>query len=131
LAMHWWAYSCSTPPTMEDAPARWVIATGDAGIGASVSGLHHTSSLRNLVVMRKKTMHIVKILDGRGGNPLESGHLEAYKLNLYYHCNYLYSNKDSIKMILDDTVIITTMPLCSANPSTCLRRSTTASPCTA
>jgi hypothetical protein len=68
-------------PAAEDASARWVIATGDAGIGAGVSGLHHTSSLWNLVVTREKTVHIVKISDGRGGNPLKSGHPEAYKLS--------------------------------------------------
>ncbi len=34
------------------------MVTGDAGIGTGMSGLHHTSSLRNLMVTREKTMHI-------------------------------------------------------------------------
>ncbi len=95
-----------TNPTAKDAMARWVIMTGDAGIGAGVLGLHHTSSLWNLMVTWEKTVHITKILNGRGGNPLESGRLEAYKLNLDYHCNYLYSNDDYIEMIFANMVII-------------------------
>ncbi len=51
-------------------------------------------------------MHIVKILDGRGGDPLEPGRPKAYEVNLDYHCNYLYSNDDFIEMIFADTVII-------------------------
>ncbi len=89
-------------PATEDALARWVIANGDACIGVGVLGLNHTSSLRNLVVTREKMVHIVKILNGRGGNPLESGHPEAYELNLNYHCNYLYTDDNSIKMIFMD-----------------------------
>ncbi len=49
-----------TNPTVEEALARWMIATRDAGIGAGVSGLHHTFSFWNLVVMQEKTVHIVK-----------------------------------------------------------------------
>jgi hypothetical protein len=93
-------------PAAMDAPARWVIATGDTGIGAGVLGLHHTSSLRNLVVTLDKTVHIVKVLDGRGGNPLKSSCLETYELNLDYHCDYLYSDDNSIKMIFADMVVI-------------------------
>ncbi len=95
-----------TNPAAEDALARWVIATIYTRIGTGVSGLHHTSSLKNFVVMQEKTVHIVKILDKRGGIPLESGHLEAYKLNLDYHCDYLYSDANSIEIIFADTVII-------------------------
>jgi hypothetical protein len=76
-------------PAAKDTSARWVIATVDDGIGAGMSWLHDTSSLWNRMVTREKTVHIVKILDRRGGNPLESGRPVAYELDLDYHCDYL------------------------------------------
>jgi hypothetical protein len=43
---------------------------------------------------------------GGGGVTLESGRPEAYKLDLNYQCNNLYSNNNSIGRIFADTVII-------------------------
>jgi hypothetical protein len=93
-------------PTDGDANAKHVIETGDADIGGGITGLHHTSTMRNLVVTREKTVHIVKIRDDDGTNPLESEYPEAYELALDYHCDYLYSKDDSVTMRFLDTVII-------------------------
>ena len=93
-------------PAVDDPAARQVIETGDAGVGDGIVGLHHTSSLRNLVVTRERTVHILRILDAEGNNPLESGRPEAYELALDYHCDYLYSDDDSVSMTFVDTVII-------------------------
>ncbi|KAL3785185.1 hypothetical protein ACHAW5_011210 [Stephanodiscus triporus] len=104
-------------PTDKDPGAKQVVKTGDAGIGKGIAGLHHTSSMRNLVVTRGKSVHIVRILDAEGNNPLESGRPTAYELPLDYHCDYLYSDDDSVTMTFEDTVIINDYAFVMGHPT--------------
>jgi len=90
-------------PTEANRKAKHVIKIGDADIGADINGVHHTRSLKNLIVTRRKTVHILKLDDGEGKNPLEYGEPTAYELALDYHCQKLY---DGEKMTFMDTVII-------------------------
>ena len=97
--------------------AHHVIELDDADIGAGISGLHHTRTLRNLVVTRDRTVHIVKIKDEQGNNPLNAGYPVAYELQLDYHCDYLYSDDDSVTMNFVDTVIINTYAFVMGHPT--------------
>mmetsp|Transcript_13595 Transcript_13595/g.28847 ORF Transcript_13595/g.28847 Transcript_13595/m.28847 type:complete len:612 (+) Transcript_13595:124-1959(+) len=90
-------------PSESNRRAKHVVHIGDADIGEDINGLHHTRSLRNLVITRNKYVHILKLLDDDGKNPLDYGAPEAYKLALNYHCNSLY---DGEEMTFMDTVII-------------------------
>ncbi|KAL3808842.1 hypothetical protein ACHAXA_003893 [Cyclostephanos tholiformis] len=104
-------------PTDKDEGARQVISTGDVKIGKGITGLHHTSTMRNLIVTRERTVHIVKIRDDDGSNPLESGYPEAYELALDYHCDYLYSDDDSVIMRFLDTVVINDYAFVMGHPT--------------
>jgi len=90
-------------PTVSDRRSKHIIHIGDADIGADINSLHHTHSLKNLVVTRSKYVHIVKLQDEDGENPLEYGEPIAYELALDYHCKDLYDGAD---MTFMDTVII-------------------------
>ena len=90
-------------PNEEDRRASHVIRTGDADIGTGINGLHHSSSLENLIVTREKYVHIVSLVDEDGNNPLDEGYPVAYQLALDYHCDKLY---DGAEMEFMDTAII-------------------------
>mmetsp|Transcript_17448 Transcript_17448/g.37702 ORF Transcript_17448/g.37702 Transcript_17448/m.37702 type:complete len:609 (+) Transcript_17448:206-2032(+) len=90
-------------PTESNRRAKHVIKIGDADIGEGINGIHHTRSLKNLIVTRSKVVHILKLEDGEGKNPLDYGEPTAYELALDYHCKKLY---DGAAMTFMDTVII-------------------------
>lgn len=90
-------------PTETNRRAKHVIKIGDADIGADINGVHHTRSLKNLIVTRSKTVHILKLMDEEGNNPLDYGEPIAYELALDYHCQKLYNGAE---MNFMDTVII-------------------------
>ncbi|KAL7534834.1 hypothetical protein ACHAXR_006110 [Thalassiosira sp. AJA248-18] len=90
-------------PSESNRRSKHVIHIGDADIGADINGLHHTRSLKNLILTRSKTVHIVKLQDEDGKNPLDYGNPIAYELALDYHCDKLY---DGAEMTFMDTVII-------------------------
>eukprot|EP00578_Thalassiosira_sp_NH16_P018173 CAMPEP_0181112844 /NCGR_PEP_ID=MMETSP1071-20121207/20026_1 /TAXON_ID=35127 /ORGANISM="Thalassiosira sp., Strain NH16" /LENGTH=608 /DNA_ID=CAMNT_0023196833 /DNA_START=81 /DNA_END=1907 /DNA_ORIENTATION=- len=90
-------------PTPENRRSKHVVHIGDADIGEDINAIHHTRSLKNLVVTRDKYVHILKILDDDDENPLENGEPVAYQLALDYHCNKLYKKAE---MTFVDTVII-------------------------
>jgi hypothetical protein len=91
-------------PVESDEDAWLAIPSSSAGVdGQSIIGLHHTESLKNLLLTSSDHVHFVSIKDSSGRNPVEKGHITAYRLPLDYHCNYLYGGKD---MTFTDTVII-------------------------
>ncbi|KAL7478934.1 hypothetical protein ACHAW6_004688 [Cyclotella cf. meneghiniana] len=91
-------------PVESDEDAVLALAAGGAGIdGEQIVGLHHTESLKNLILTSADHVHFVSIKDANGKNPLELGKVIAYSLPLDYHCNYLYPGND---MTFTDTVII-------------------------
>jgi len=90
-------------PTAGNRRARHVLHAGQADVGPDVRGLHHTSSLKNLVVTRDRFVHIVALVDDEGQNPLERGYPEAYEIPLDEHCARLYDGAD---MTFRDAVII-------------------------
>lgn len=90
-------------PTESNRRSRHVIKIGQADIGEDINGLHHTPSLKNLIITRSDYVHIVKIMDEEGDNPLDYGEPVAYQLALDYHCSKLYDGKE---MAFMDTVII-------------------------
>mmetsp|Transcript_57659 Transcript_57659/g.122331 ORF Transcript_57659/g.122331 Transcript_57659/m.122331 type:complete len:607 (+) Transcript_57659:238-2058(+) len=90
-------------PTESSRRAKHVVHVGDADIGQDINGLHHTRSLKNLVITRSKYVHILKLVDEEGENPLDFGNPVAYKLSLDYHCSKLY---DGAEMTWMDTAII-------------------------
>ena len=90
-------------PSESNRRSKHVIHIGDADIGDEINGLHHTRSLKNLVVTRNEYVHIVKLQDEDGKNPLDYGNPTAYELALNYHCDKLY---DGEEMVFLDTVII-------------------------
>lgn len=63
---------------------------------------------------RSKYVHIVKLDDGDGGNPLEDGDPVAYELALDYHCDKLYQGAD---MTFVDTVIINEYAFVMGHPA--------------
>ena len=65
-----------------------------ADIGEGINGLHHSSSLENLIVTREKYVHIVSLVDEDGNNPLDEGYPVAYQLALDYHCDRLYDGAE-------------------------------------
>mmetsp|Transcript_25467 Transcript_25467/g.46030 ORF Transcript_25467/g.46030 Transcript_25467/m.46030 type:complete len:607 (+) Transcript_25467:133-1953(+) len=90
-------------PAQSSLAAKHVVHIGDADIGDDINGLHHTRSLKNLVVTRSKYVHILKLVAEDGTNPLDYGEPIAYKLTLNYHCSKLY---DGVEMTFMDTAII-------------------------
>mmetsp|Transcript_31115 Transcript_31115/g.65073 ORF Transcript_31115/g.65073 Transcript_31115/m.65073 type:complete len:630 (+) Transcript_31115:92-1981(+) len=91
-------------PVETSEKAKHAIHVGDAGIDEQeINGIHHTHSLKNLVLTSSKYVHIVKLKDDTGINPLDDGSVTAYRLPLDYHCDYLYGGN---KMTFMDTVII-------------------------
>lgn len=101
-------------PTNANRKAKHVIHTGDADIGEGINALHHTSSLKNLVITRDKYVHIAKIQDDDGNNPLEDGKARAYTLALDYHCDKLYDGKE---MTFMDTVVINEYAFVMGHPT--------------
>lgn len=101
-------------PTESNRRAKHVIHIGDADIGEDINGLHHTSSLKNLVVTRNKYVHILKLIGDDGRNPLDYGSPVAYKLALDYHCDKLY---DGAEMTFMDTVIINEYAFVMGHPT--------------
>ena len=97
-------------PSKEDRSAKHVIKIGEAGIDEDgINGVHHTSSLKNIVLTSNKYVHIVKIRDRDGENPLDYDKVTAYKLPLDYHCDYLYGGNDMTFMdsvIIDDYIFV-------------------------
>lgn len=90
-------------PSESSRRAKHVVHIGDAAIGDDINGLHHTRSLKNLIITRRKYVHILKLVDDEGENPLDFGEPVAYKLTLDYHCSKLY---DGAEMKFVDTAII-------------------------
>lgn len=91
-------------PVESDDNAWLVMPSSSAGIdGQEIIGLHHTESLKNLVLTSSEHVHFVAIKDSSGRNPLDKGHVTAYRLPLDYHCNYLYGGQD---MTFTDAVVI-------------------------
>lgn len=90
-------------PTDANRKAQHVIKIGDADIGDNINGIHHTSSLKNLVITRDNYVHIAKLMDDDGENPIENGRPRAYTLSVNYHCDSLYDDEE---MTFVDTVII-------------------------
>ena len=90
-------------PTESNRRAKHVLKTGMADIGEDINGIHHTASLKTLVVTRDKYVHMVKLVDEEGNNPLEMGYPQAYQLALDYHCDKIY---DGAEMTFMDTVVI-------------------------
>mmetsp|Transcript_12977 Transcript_12977/g.23408 ORF Transcript_12977/g.23408 Transcript_12977/m.23408 type:complete len:605 (-) Transcript_12977:222-2036(-) len=101
-------------PTQENRAAKHVVHIGDADIGEDINGLHHTSSLKNLIITRNKYVHILKLIDEDGANPLDYGDPIAYKLTLDYHCDKLYDGAD---MTFMDTVIINQYAFVMGHPT--------------
>ena len=64
-------------PTESNRRAKHVLKTGMADIGEDINGIHHTASLKTLVVTRDKYVHMVKLVDEEGNNPLEMGYPQA------------------------------------------------------
>ncbi len=97
-------------PDKEDPTAKHVIKIGEAGIDEDgINGIHHTSSLKNIILTSSKYVHIVKIKSSDGSNPLQDDHVKAYKLPLDYHCDYLYGGSDMTFMdmvIIDDYAFV-------------------------
>jgi len=90
-------------PTVSNRRARHVVHAGQADIGTDISGLHHTRSLRNLVVTRDNFVHILDLVDDEGRNPLDYGEPMAYEIPLDEHCDRLYHGA---AMTFRDAVII-------------------------
>lgn len=101
-------------PSESNRRSKHVVHIGDADIGEDINGLHHTRSLKNLVVTRNKYVHIVKLQDENGDNPLNSGNPIAYELALDYHCDKLY---DGAEMTFMDTVIINEYAFVMGHPT--------------
>ncbi|EED95007.1 predicted protein [Thalassiosira pseudonana CCMP1335] len=91
-------------PSEGSSKAQHVIHVGDAGIDEQeINGLHHTHSLKNLILTSSKYVHFVKLQDSYGDNPLDNKDVTAYRLPLDYHCDYLYGGTE---MTFTDTVVI-------------------------
>lgn len=90
-------------PTAENRRARHVVHAGEADIGPDINGLHHTRSLRNLVVTRDNFVHLVQLVDDEGRNPLDFGDPVAYEIPLDEHCDKLYGGA---AMTFRDAVVI-------------------------
>jgi len=90
-------------PTAANRRAKHVVRAGEADIGPGINGLHHTRSLRNLVVTRDNYVHILELADDEGRNPLDFGEPVAYEILLDEHCARLYDGAD---MTFMDAVII-------------------------
>ena len=97
-------------PSPNDPTARHVIKIGEAGIDEDgINGIHHTTSLKNIVLTSSKYVHIVKIKSSDGSNPLNEDRVKAYKLPLDYHCDYLYGGTEMTFMdmvIIDDYAFV-------------------------
>uniref|UniRef100_A0A7S2LEE1 Uncharacterized protein n=1 Tax=Skeletonema marinoi TaxID=267567 RepID=A0A7S2LEE1_9STRA len=97
-------------PSKEDPSAKHAIKIGEAGIEENdINGIHHTSSLKNIILTSSKYVHIVKTRDSDGNNPLDYDKVTAYKLPLDYHCDYLYGGTDMTFMdmvIIDDYAFV-------------------------
>jgi hypothetical protein len=91
-------------PVESDEKAVLAMPSSGTGIdGEEITGLHHTQSLKNLILTSAEYVHFVSIKAADGSNPVDKGHVTAYRLPLDYHCNYLYGGSD---MTFTDTVII-------------------------
>ena len=91
-------------PVESDDNAWLVMPSDSSGIdGQEIIGLHHTYSMKNLILTSSEHVHFVSIKDSNGRNPLDKGHITAYRLPLDYHCDYLYGGSD---MTFTDAVII-------------------------
>ena len=102
-------------PVESDDSAWLVIPSDSEGIdGAEIVGLHHTASLKNLVLTSSENVHFVSIKDEEGENPLDWDRVIAYRLPLDYHCNYLYGGED---MTFTDAVIINDYAFVLGHPS--------------
>ena len=102
-------------PVESDDNAWLVMPSSSEGIdGQEIIGLHHTESLKNLVLTSEEYVHFVSIKDSYGKNPLDHGRVTAYRLPLDYHCDYLYEGND---MTFTDTIIINDYAFVIGHPS--------------
>jgi len=91
-------------PDTRDSTSRKVIRLEDAGInGQLINNIHHSHSLKNLILTSDQFTSFVSIKDDYDENPLDRDRVIAYQLPLNYHCNYLHEGAD---MRFFDTVIL-------------------------